>query len=367
MKSYCKGMEITKDIVAASYDEWVSGKAGKKNAHRVSKEHGSAQELICEIVREIRGRSLSTRPISYRTRREPNHGKERLIAVESVKQQVLDYTAVHCLRGLISARLGYYQASSVAGKGQVWLSRRIRRWSGECRYFVKTDFRKCYPSTRVDAVMRMLRKYVRSEDVLYLCEYLLGTYQDMQGTDGVAADGRKRGLNIGSYFSLMVELLVLSFAYHFIEGLYKERRGTRTPLARHQAWFMDDCVMFGNSKRDLKTAARKMGAYMRLEFGLVLKPWKVCKLTGKDGSERVEMAGYSTDGKTLVVSEGTFMRLRRAYRRVFSNPNVARRACSYWGWLKHSDSWRFVKANGIRKAMRLARKTVSAEDRRAYA
>ena len=67
------------------------------------------------------------------------------------------------------------------------------------------------------------------------------------------------------------------------------------------------------------------------------------------------------------VPSGTLVRLRRTYRRVFSNPNVARRACSYWGWLKHSDSWRFVRENGIRKAMRLARATVSAEDRRVYA
>ena len=367
MKSYCKGMVITEDTISASLGEWLSGKAGKKNAHRIAEEHGSAQQLVAEIAHEIRVRNLSTRPISYRMRREPNHGKERLIAVESVKQQVLDYTAVHCLRPLIDARLGYYQASSVEGKGQVWLSRRLRRWSGESRYFVKTDFRKCYPSTPVEAVMRMLRKYVRSDDVLYLCGYLMETYRDMRGTEGVPADCGKRGLNIGSYFSLMMELLVLSFAYHFVEGLSKERRGRREPLVRHQAWFMDDCAMFGDSKRDLKMAVRRMGAYMRREFGLYLKPWKVCKLTGREGSERVSMAGFGTDGVSLTVADGTFVRLRRTYRRVFSNPNVARRACSYWGWLKHSDSWRFVRENGIRKAMRLARATVSAEDRRVYA
>ena len=353
--------------MAESLSEWMAGQAGRKNAHRIPMEHGSAQALVSEIAWEIRNRCLRTEPIGYRVRREPNNGKERLIAVESVKQQVLDYTAVHCLRPLIDAKLGYYQASAVEGKGQVWLSRRLRRWSHECWYFVKTDFRKCYPSTPVESAMRMLRKYVRSDDVLYLCGYLMGTYRDMRGTEGVPADGGKRGLNIGSYFSLMVELLILSFAYHFVEGLGKERRGRYVPLVRHQAWFMDDCAMFGNSKRDLKMAVRKMGAYMRREFGLELKPWKVCKLTGQVDSERVVMGGYSTDGESTTVSTGTFIRLRRTYRRVFSNPNLARRACSYWGWLKHSDSWRFVRENGIRKAMRLARATVSAEDRRAYA
>lgn len=364
MKSYCKGLVITEEIVAEAYAEWLDGQAGKKNAHRVPKEHGSAQALIAEITREIRDRSLTTKPIGYRVRREPNNGKERLIAVESVKQQVLDYVAVHCLRPLLDARIGYYQAASVKGKGQMWLSRRVRRWARRHKRFVKTDFRKCYPSTQVEACMRMLRKYMRSGDVLYLCGYLMGTYRDMRGTDGVPEDGGKRGLNIGSYFALMMELLVLSFAYHYIEGLSKERRGRRVPLVAHQAWFMDDCVMFGDSKRDLKVAVRKMGAYMEREFGLELKPWKVCELNGSKHSERVKMAGFCTDGAKLVVADGTFVRLRRCYRRVFRNPRVSRRACSYWGWLKHSDSWEFVSMNGIHKAMRIARKNVSIEDRR---
>lgn len=364
MKSYCKGLKITEEIVSEAFAEWSAGQAGRKNAHRVAKEHGSERELVEEITREIRGRCLKTRPIGYRVRREPNHGKERLIAVESVKQQVLDYVAVHCLKPLLDARIGYYQVASVRGKGQVWLSRRLKRWTGECRYFVKTDFRKCYPSTPVDACMRMLRKYVRSDDVLYLCGYLMGTYRDMRGESGVPSDGGKRGLNIGSYFSLMLELLVLSFAYHHVEGLRKERRGKSVKLVAHQAWYMDDCVMFGSSKRDLKMAVRSMGEYMEREFGLRLKPWKVCKSTGAKDSEQVTMAGFRTNGVKVNVADGTFIRLRRCYRRVFSNPRVARRACSYWGWLKYSDSWNYIKYNGVRKALRLAKATVSREDRR---
>ena len=61
--------------------------------------------------------------------------------------------------------------------------------------------------------MCILRRYIRNQDVLYVCETLLATYGD--------------GLEIGSYFSLRMAQLVLSFGFHAVEGMHKTRRGSR--------------------------------------------------------------------------------------------------------------------------------------------
>lgn len=348
MKSYCKGLEIDEALVDAAYLEWRSGEAGRKNAWRIEKEYGTPEALVAEIAREIRGRCLQTSPISYRTRREPNNGKVREIAIESVKQQVMDYTAVHCLRPLLDAKIGHYQTASIPGKGQVWAKRHIERWRHDGGYFVKTDVRKCYPSTSHEVCMKVLRKYVRSADVLYLCEYILSTYRE--------------GLNIGSYFSLEMENLILSFAYHHIEGLHKERRGKKIALVAHQLWFMDDCLLMGPDKRNLKQAVRSMAKYLREEFGLELKGWKICKM----GCEPITMCGFTIWPEKTVVASGTFLRAKRCFARLFRKPiaRLARRACSYFGWLKHSDSYGFMRSHGIWKAMRMARSVVSMDDRR---
>lgn len=348
LKTYCKGLKITEALVLEAYSMWGSGEAGRKNEWRVERDYGPPDALCAEIAAQIETRSLSTPSIGYRTRREPNNGKVREIAVESVKQQVMDYTAYLCLKPLIEAKMGYYQTASVKGKGQLFAKRHIAKWFGACRYWVKLDVRKCYPSISRDVCMRILRRYVRSDDVLYLCDYLLSTY--------------RRGLNIGSFFALEMANLVLSFAYHHIESLHAERRGEFHLLVAHQLWFMDDCLLLGNSKRDLKRAVRSLSAFMRGELGLELKPWKVSRTS----CEAMTMCGYTFRPGRVTVGEGTFLRAKRCFARFYRKPipKLARRACSYNGWFCHSMCHSFMRKHGVYRAVGIARAVVSAADRR---
>ena len=69
-----------------------------------------AEKVKAENIRRtamiVVGRCLETDEIRYRTRVEPSNGKVREIAIESVKQQVMDYTAYVCLKPLIDAKMG---------------------------------------------------------------------------------------------------------------------------------------------------------------------------------------------------------------------------------------------------------------------
>ena len=347
MKTYCRGLRINRAIVEEAYREWSEAPAGKKNAWRVAHEHESAANLIDEVAREIAERRLTFEPIHRYDHIEPTNGKVRTIGVSSVKQQLVDYVVVHCCADFLKARAGHYQASSVKGKGATFTMRTIRKWvTGEGpRFFVKMDVRKCYPSTRHDVVLGIFRKYVASPDVLYCIESLLATY-----TGG--------GLEIGSYFSLRAEQLVLSFAYHHVEGLHKERRGKKRALVAHQLWYMDDVLLMGNDKRDLKAAARSLERYMKSELGLELKPWKICRV-GED--EPIDMGGYVVRPSHVEVRAGTFLRGMRAFRRFRRRPCLrrARRVTSYMGYFKHADCDDLIARNDMHATMRAARRYVS--------
>lgn len=216
---------------------------------------------------------------------------------------------------------------------------------GGPRFFVKMDVRKCYPSTEHGIVLGIFRKYVASADVLYCIESLLATY-----TGG--------GLEIGSYFSLRAEQLVLSFAYHHVESLHKERRGKKRALVAHQLWYMDDVLLMSNDKRDLKAAARSLEKYMREELHLELKPWKICRV-GED--EPIDMAGYVVRPSHVEVRAGTFLRGMRAFRRFDRKPCLrrARRVTSYMGYFKHADCDDLIVRNDMHATMRAARRYVS--------
>lgn len=347
MKTYCRGLVIDRKIVEMAFREWCEAPAGKKNAWRVSREYGSASNLIDEIVREIKQRCLSFKPIHRYNRLEPTNGKVRVIGVSSIKQQVVDYIVVHCCDDFLQAKVGYYQTSSIKGKGATFTMKTIKRWvqSGDSRFFVKSDVKKCYPSTEHEIVLTIYRKYIASADVLYCVESLLTTY-----TGG--------GLEIGSYFSLRTEQLILSFAYHHIESLHKVKRGKKRGLIKHQLWYMDDVLLISNNKRDLKVAAHSLEKYMSEELHLELKPWKVCRI---GESEPIDMAGYVVRPSHIEVRAGTFIRGMRAFRRFERWPGLrrAQRATSYMGYFKHANCQGLIDRNDMHATMRAARRYVS--------
>ena len=351
MKSYCKGLRIGEALVLEAYESWLHASAGRKNAWRVAEEYGSAEALVSEVTGEIEARTLTFRAMKRYRHREPTNGKLRIIGVESVKQQVCDYVAVTALRDLLHARVGFWQVSSAPGKGQLMAARAVRKWSQQGGCYVHLDVRKCYPSINPDAVMRILRRYVRSEDVLYLCETLLATYGG--------------GLEIGSYFSLRMAQLVLSFGFHEVERMHKVRRGRKAPLVSHQLWYADDIYLFSQDKRNLRSAARQLERFLFKEFGLRLKPWKICRIGEQ---EPVDVVGFAVRPTRTTLRATLFLRACRAFRKYRRRPTLqrARRVCSYWGWLCHSDSTAMIARNGFGKVFRKARRHVSAAERNRY-
>lgn len=350
MKSYCKGLVITREMVADAYAEWRCNESGRKNHHRVKEEYGTPEYLIDEIYQEIVDRELWFVPIRRSLRRDRTNGKERVIGIASIKQQVCDYLCVMSMSEFLAKRTGFYQTANERGKGLRLCRGALRRWSRTEKYFIKADIRKCYPSIKTDVVMRVLRKYIRSRDVLYVCQTILDSY------DGC--------LEIGSYFSLKMATLILSFAYHYLEDLRSSpRRGKTKALVNHQIWHLDDMLITGGSKKNLKTAMRKLERYLMDEFGLEFKPWKVCRLSE---SERLDLGGWvAYDGK--VVMRGTiFLRATRAFARFekMRTLTLAKRVISYWGWFKNGDCSKVCQDRGLYGIFRMARSMISRVERR---
>lgn len=351
LKSYCKGLRIDGALISRAYESWLNAPAGKKNAWRVPDEHGSAESLIAEIESEIASRTLALRPIKRYRHREPTNGKLRIIGVESVKQQICDYVTIEALSGLLRSKVGFWQVSSVKGKGQLMAANAVSRWVQEGGYFVHLDVRKCYPSIKADVVMRILRRYVRSPDVLYLCETLLATYGG--------------GLEIGSYFSLRMAQLVLSFGYHAVENMHKVRRGCNVPMVAHQLWYADDIYLFSQDKRNLRSAARQLQRLLLKDFGLHVKPWKVCRVSD---DEPVDVVGFTVRRNRVTLRPTLFLRARRAFRKYRRAPTLgrARRVASYYGWFKNTDSFGLVMNNGFDKTFKQAKRHVSAVERKRH-
>lgn len=343
------------------------GKISEEEA-RLSLKAKDEQYLSCvdalaeEMQRQIQEGNLHL-PTAHHKRGvvDPSSGKARDIAVLSIRQLIFDHIAVDGMAQLFR-RVGNWQCASIAGRGQTYGIRAVKRWLKDThvKYAAKLDISKCYDSMKRERVMDFLRRRIKNPALLWLVEALLIT--------------SPRGFLIGSYLSQTLCNLYLSELYHEVsERMWHERRtrraGTRrVNLVRHILLYMDDVLLLGRNAKHLHEAVRRIVAYCRDTLCLNIKPSRtVFKLDDKHG---VDMMGYKLFKGFSTIRRRVFKRLRRCTLRMLRRARVgahipvsmARRFISLSGYLTHTDSWRFCHRYHVAALKKIAGLIVSHHD-----
>lgn len=355
MKSYCKGIDIAdRGFCLFAVREFLKGKRNRSEVVALLERYGGEEGLASFLAASVSDRTVEVEPIQYFERIEPISGKHRIIGRESALHQCYDYIAVFGLMELFDAKIGYYQTASIPGKGQVFAKNAIEKWVREkqAKYFVKLDIRKYYPNIDQETLRAMLGKEVRNEALLYLVFYLLDQFP--------------QGINIGSFLSQYLANYYASKAYHFAqERLRKERKPKRTGevtsrrLIDHCLFYMDDVILMGHDKSDLKMAVRMLERYMREALKVEIKPWKICVID----KEPIDMIGYVFYSYKTTIRPGIFLRAMRAFRKAQKadciNLHLAYRCISYYGYFANSDSRQVIERYHITDIVRECRDVVS--------
>lgn len=395
LKKYCKNIKLDAEWIKAFMRECLSDKwsrldvadflteyypgdvTARQMEHMFQQNASLADSLMDKAAErmewEIKNRKITFPEICYSVRYDGNSGKLREIGVESTKQQIYDYVAVNALMELFERKIGKYQCASVPGRGQVYGKKAIEKWirkyPDKTRVGAKADVRHCYPSINTKKLMKLMRKQVKNEDLLYLVETLINSY--------------KQGLSIGSYLSQWLCNYYLSFAYRYAEQkLFKTRKTKdgqvkRIRLIYKQLFYMDDILLVGSRKADVKKAMQMLVRFFKEELGLEIKAnWKLFQIDyiGKDGKHHgdcIDMMGYKICRDYTEVRRNIFLRARRAFSRAWRQLRrrkqmvleLAYRCISYYGWFKNSDSTNFKKKYGIEQLMKYAKRRVSVESK----
>lgn len=323
------------------------------SAHDYALYDAPARNIAAEATHRIAARDLQLRPIRYRERIDKSSGKLRLIGDEEAMQQIFDYIAVYAAQEIWKRRIVKQQASSLPGRGASYGVPMIRRWinrdnraarcakmrnkkyTRKCKYFVKLDVKKCYPSLRKDVFMHYFHRDCANIDLLWLWNTLLSshTVEDYHG------------FMIGALSSQYACQYLLSFAWRYVNDLNKTRRGKRTKLVNHSLFYMDDMLLLSGSRRDLKSAVRKLVKRVQINLHLTIKPnWHIQDID----KHMIDMMGYRiyANGKSTIRPRA-FTRARRGAlrfcRKQILNLNQARRANSYKGYFTSTNSDKIIK------------------------
>lgn len=334
MKTYCKRVDVTDP---ATIEPWVAkcfkNKLNRGDFQELLLKYGDYAGIALEITNRIKARDLRLRPILFFERLDGMSGKVRTLGMEEPLQQCMDYVAVHALMPLFNAKIGPYQCASIPGRGQVYGKKALEKWTRKdpehTKYYEKADIRHCYGNITHEVVEKHLCRDVKNDTLIWLVMALVGTYQ--------------QGLSIGSYLSQYLCNYLLSYAYHFLTSLHKERRGKRIRLCYHILFYMDDIYISGNDKRNIKSAMRQLEVYLQKEFGLTLKPGHSLKETAR---EPVDMMGFVVSYDRTTIRARIFIRARRALLRAwrilqqgfYISLHAARRIISYRGFFLNTNS-----------------------------
>ena len=301
---------------------------------------------------EIKERRIKLEPIKFEDRYDSISKKTRRIGISSMKQQCYDYIMVNACKEMFLAKIGHYQCASLKNKGQVFGKNAIETWirtnPNKCKWVFKCDIKKFYPSVDHNIIKKYLDRDIKNDDVKYGIYTLIDTYDE--------------GLCIGSYLCQYLANYFLSYAYHFVtEMLYTERRGKRQNLIHHVLFYMDDILLLGSSKKNVKMASKRLEEYLNKELGLKLKP--TYQLFPLD-SRPIDMMGYRIYTYKTTIRKRIFNRANKVYVKMKNPKNEmklsdAYKVVAYNGYIKHSFSKKYSKKVKLNKTVKKAKEVIS--------
>lgn len=361
IKRYCKNVDITNvEFIEKSCFDYLQGKWGRDDVQRMlSRFSHLPKSKIKEIVDAgekhklydvvgdiatymqscIASRKLELQPIRYHERIDGMSRKKRIIGVQEPLHQMFDYVVVNGMKPMLNAKIGVFQCASLPGKGQSYGKKYIERWIKENKtvYFVKGDIEKCFPSIPMSRLKELLSRDIKNDHLLWLVFSLLDMF--------------KNGLSIGSYLSQYLSNYYLSYAYHYAsEQLFKIRRtkrdgNKRVRLVNHVLFYMDDFLLTGSSKKDLRKGMKMLIEYIASHLHLRVKPtWKICKISE---AEPIDMMGFVFRKNRSTIRTKIFIKTRRYFLKfqklIKENKPVpillARQCISAYGWYKNTMSY----------------------------
>lgn len=361
MKKYCKNIDLLNEefleecVRACLFSKWKR----KDVKAFIKKLTGFSYEKIQEIYDEgnrelffpyfieylkncLITQELSFKPIWYKDKIDKSNGKLRRIGIQHISQQLFDYVAVFGMKDLLK-RIGDFQCASIPDKGIRSGKQFIEKWVKEdkVKWFVKLDFKKCFPNIPKDKLFVFLDKYIVNKQLLWLIHSLVNTFEE--------------GLSIGSYLSQYLCNLYLSQLYHEIQ-----EKMVPEGLVLHSVFYMDDILLLGDSAKHLLTAAKRCEKYVEEVMGMKLKSnWGIQQFTNRNP---VDMMGFRFYKDHTTMRKWIFIRSRRAFKRIHYKPTVAcaKRCIAYHSYFKYTNSHavalKFSEAMGMIAAKQALKK-----------
>ena len=288
-------------------------------------------------------------------------GKERDIEIARLKDHIVQWMAILTIEDLETRKMYRHSCGNLPKRGIEDARKTVEKWvrSGDCKFFVKLDIRHFYRTVNLDKLRDLIHRHIKDRRFLEVMDEIIFSSAIQESLFEAP-----RNLAIGYFSSPWFANIYLTPLDNFITGcLYKERRGKRVKWVKHYLRYVDDLLLMGTSRSDLKHAVKKIMEFCREVLDVEIKgAWEICrigellppndkgKMKLKPGTKQVDIVGYTFTTTTTRVRAGSFLKIRRLAKRIDRRLKAkgcvilqnAQAMLSRIGWFTHSDSRHFT-------------------------
>ncbi len=227
---------------------------GASGRHQEAYEfHFHLEKELLRLKKELEDNAYRPSPYRYFEISDP---KKRTISVAPFRDRIVHHALVGILEPVFEKRFIYDSYATRKEKGTHKAIRRAQEFMKKNYFFLKTDVAKYFDSISHDILMELLRTKIKDENVLILAERIIrnsDTSREIQ--EGV-------GLPIGNLTSQFFANVYLDPQDHYM----KDKLGVKYYIR-----YMDDMVMFSDSRNELKDLLKQMRFFLSDRLRLVLK------------------------------------------------------------------------------------------------
>ncbi len=280
--------------------------AGKRQSHGYLVFNEYAQARLLEIQRQLIDGTWQPKPLRTFTILEP---KPRIIGAPAFADRIVHHALCAVIDPIFDAAFLPYSYACRPGKGThagvIAIQSQLRH--GGYTHFLKTDFRKFFPSIDRAILHREVRRKITDSRALDLF------------TKIVPADGL--GVPIGALTS---QLSANIYGNMLDQYLHHE---LKVPFAR----YMDDVVVLGDDPNHLRAVKRDIEAFGAERMHLSISRWHVAPI-----GRGVDFLGYRIWPGHKLLRRSSVTRAKRTIRHAVEHGDFDRLAAFVSAWRGHA-------------------------------
>jgi len=340
-KNLYPGIYAFQNLLTAFYH----ARSGKRKKTDVAQFEFNLEKNVIKLSEELKNKIY--RPGKYKNF-YVNDQKRRLITAAPFRDRVIHHALLQIIEPIFERMFIYDSYGCRVNKGQHRACDRYQQFARNNKYVLRCDIQKFYPSVDHKILLKIIKRWIKDKDVLWLIEVILESGKDVLNDEYILTyfpdDNlftpleRNRGLPIGNLTSQFFGNIYLNSLDHFI----KEEL-----CCRYYLRYMDDFALFEDSKSKLWQYKKKI-VYFLYTLRLTLNPKKQFVFPSNIG---LDFLGYRIFLTHRLVRKTTIYRYSKRLKRLWQDvkknkislDKLKASLFAWFGHINHTNSYNLKK------------------------